>query len=332
MKPVMQFFFLALMVLVATTFCYAQEPKENKALASDGKQSVTKVDGFEWLKQLQGTWTAVSKTPNSDAKESVNTAVIQSRVLGELWVVSQHKGKFGETAFEAVQTLGYDQEKKQFVGTWIDSATSYTWHLAGNLDESGKKLTLNAKGPDWNDSKKTRNYRDSYEFKSANQISVVSQMQNDDGKWETFMSGNMTKVEENKTSVTPFLMFTGKAEEAIEYYKTVFPGTTVESMTKYKAGEAGPEGTIQVATFVVAGQRIKCTDSPPVHDFDFTPSFSFFVECESEEQLQERFDKLSKDGKVMMPPNNYGFSKKFAWTSDKFGVSWQLNLGPNNFK
>ena len=121
-------------------------------------------------------------------------------------------------------------------------------------------------------------------------------------------------------------MFTGKAEEAIEHYKSVFPDLKIESINKYKAEEAGKEGTIQLARFVVAGQSIMCTDSPPVHDFDFTPSFSFFVECESEEQLKERFDKLSKDGKVMMPLNNYGFSTKFGWTSDKFGVSWQLNL------
>jgi len=121
-------------------------------------------------------------------------------------------------------------------------------------------------------------------------------------------------------------MFIEKAEEAIDFYKTVFPDLEVESVNKYKAGDAQKEGTIKTAVFVIAGQRIMCTDSPDVHDFEFTPSFSFFVECENEDQLKTRFEKLSKDGKVMMPLNNYGFSQKFGWTSDKFGVSWQLNL------
>ena len=67
-------------------------------------------------------------------------------------------------------------------------------------------------------------------------------------------------------------------------------------------------------------------DSPPVHDFDFTPSISLFVDFESDETLETAFAKLSETGKIMMPLDDYGFSKRFGWLSDKFGVSWQLNL------
>ena len=121
-------------------------------------------------------------------------------------------------------------------------------------------------------------------------------------------------------------MFTGQAEKAINFYKTVFPGYQGRKHDQYKAGENGKEGSVKVATVVIAGQQIMCTDSPVKHDFDFTPSFSFFVECENEDQLKERFAKLSEGGKVMMPIGNYDFSQQFGWASDKFGVNWQLNL------
>ena len=66
--------------------------------------------------------------------------------------------------------------------------------------------------------------------------------------------------------------------------------------------------------------------APPIHDWDFTPAVSNYVECEDESELERLFTKLSENGKVMMPLNNYGFSQKFGFVEDKFGVSWQLNL------
>jgi predicted 3-demethylubiquinone-9 3-methyltransferase (glyoxalase superfamily) len=230
--------------------------------------------------------------------------------------------------FAALQTIGYDSARKQFTSTWVDSLASYTWNSTGSLDSGGKTLTLNTEGPDWSDPNKKKQYRDLYEFKSATEIATLSQMMNDDGDWETFSRGSMTKLIEPKlrTTVTPFLMFEGQAESAIDFYKTVFPDTQIESMTKYEAGETGKEGTVKLATVVIAGQSIKCIDSHIKHDFGFTPAFSFFVECESKAQLKQRFEKLAKGGKVMMPIDNYGFSQQFGWVSDQFGVSWQLNL------
>jgi len=67
-------------------------------------------------------------------------------------------------------------------------------------------------------------------------------------------------------------------------------------------------------------------DSPVKHPFSFTPSISIFVECENEAELDEAFQQLSTGGQVLMPPGNYGFSTKFGWVNDRFGVSWQLNL------
>lgn len=275
-----------------------------------------KLAGFEWLKQFEGTWsTAFNGT-------------MKSQVAGNIWMVNELSF---ETGMSAVQSIGYDAGQKHFVGTWIDSSSSFTWQYTGSLDESGKILTLETEGPDMADPKKSRLYRDTYEFRSENEIAAESKMLNDNGEWKTLSTGTMTrKAQSNagldtKTTVTPFLMFTGQAEAAINFYKTVFPDTQVASMTRYEAGERGAEGTVMVATFVIAGQPVMCTDSA-VHQYDFTPSFSFFVECENEDQLKERFEKLSDGGEVIMPLDNYGFSQQFGWVSDKFGGNWQLNL------
>ena len=131
---------------------------------------------------------------------------------------------------------------------------------------------------------------------------------------------------DRKTSVTPFLMFEGKAEEAMDFYVSLFPEARVVSLSRYGPGEAGPEGTIRQARFAIAGQSVMCIDSPVKHGFTFTPATSLFVDCASEAQLEELFAKLSAGGQVMMPLGNYGFSRRFGWVSDRFGVSWQLNL------
>ncbi len=69
-----------------------------------------------------------------------------------------------------------------------------------------------------------------------------------------------------------------------------------------------------------------CIDSNVKHQFDFTPSFSIFLTCDTEEELESIYGKLSDVGQALMPLGDYGFSKKFGWLNDRFGVSWQLNL------
>ena len=70
----------------------------------------------------------------------------------------------------------------------------------------------------------------------------------------------------------------------------------------------------------------KVIDSPVKHAFTFTPAISIFVECESEAELDTAFGKLSEGGAVLVPVGNYGFSARFGWLTDRFGVSWQLNV------
>lgn len=126
--------------------------------------------------------------------------------------------------------------------------------------------------------------------------------------------------------ITPFLMFEGRAQEAIDFYLKVFDDAELISVVRYGPGEPGPEGSIQLAHLRVGGQEFLCNDSFVSHDFTFTPSLSLFVECESEEEIDRLYPVLSEQGGAMMPLGQYGFSAKFAWVADRFGVSWQLNL------
>ncbi|WP_233843414.1 VOC family protein [Dyella sp. 2HG41-7] len=129
-------------------------------------------------------------------------------------------------------------------------------------------------------------------------------------------------------TITPFLMFEGAAEEAMTFYVSLFDGSHIDSILRYRAGESGPEGSIKIASFTLCGRPFYCSDSPIEHGFTFTPSMSLFIELDDESDLDHAFAQLAADGKELMPLNNYGFSKKFGWVNDRFGVSWQLNL-PN---
>lgn len=126
--------------------------------------------------------------------------------------------------------------------------------------------------------------------------------------------------------VTTFLMFEGAAEEAMNFYVGLFPGAAVTRLERYGPGEPGPEGSVKRAAFTLGGQDFQCIDSPMKHAFTFTPSISLFVDCEGESEQEDLFGKPSAGEQVMMPLANYGFSTKFGWVSDRFGVSWQLNL------
>jgi predicted 3-demethylubiquinone-9 3-methyltransferase (glyoxalase superfamily) len=127
-------------------------------------------------------------------------------------------------------------------------------------------------------------------------------------------------------TVEPFLMFEGKAEEAMNFYVALFPGASVLDVKRYGANQRGAEGSIMKASFSLSGQTIHCIDSPAKHAFTFTPAFSLYVQCGSEDEINRFYKELSAGGSDLMPLGEYGFSRKFAWINDRFGVSWQLNL------
>jgi predicted 3-demethylubiquinone-9 3-methyltransferase (glyoxalase superfamily) len=129
------------------------------------------------------------------------------------------------------------------------------------------------------------------------------------------------------TIARPFLMFQGgDAQAALDLYFSTFPDSRMVRAERYAQGEPGPVGTIKVAVFTICGREFMCSDSPIKHDFSFTPASSTFVEFDAKTELERVFGILSEGGQVLMPLDNYGFSQQFGWVSDRFGVSWQLNL------
>lgn len=135
------------------------------------------------------------------------------------------------------------------------------------------------------------------------------------------------KLNETQNQISTFLTFQeNNAEEAMNFYVGLFDNSKIIDVQRH--GKDGPakEGTIFVATFELNGSAFACSDSYIKHEWDFTPGVSIWVECKSDDEIENYLQKLSEDGKVLMPLGNYGFSSKFAFVEDRFGVSWQLNL------
>ena len=126
------------------------------------------------------------------------------------------------------------------------------------------------------------------------------------------------------TNIRTHLTFDGTAEAAMNFYVDLFPKSEVIKVFHYDEGEN--KGKIQQAYFTLGGREFICIDTPIKHDWGFTPAISIFVDCESEEELERLYSALAADGKILMPLDNWGFSQRFGWVSDRFGVSWQLNL------
>lgn len=126
--------------------------------------------------------------------------------------------------------------------------------------------------------------------------------------------------------ITTFLMFEGRAEEAMNFYVSLFDQSEILSLQHYGANDDGVEGSVLRAVFTLNGQVFMSIDSSVKHGFTFTPAMSLFVTCGSEEEIEKVFGELSAEGQVLMPLGAYPFSKKFGWVADRFGVSWQLIL------
>ncbi|QEG34987.1 DUF1579 domain-containing protein [Bythopirellula goksoeyrii] len=163
-------------------------------VAAQTPQFPSPQEEHEWLKQFEGEWATSSKaTASPDAPAMDCSGTMKSRQVGGFWVVNEMQGDIGGVDFNAVQTLGYDPAKKKYVGTWVDSMTDHLWQYEGTVDESGKKLSLVAEGPDMMGTGKMAKYRDSYEFKTRNLVVATAEMMDDKGEWVTFMTGEMKR-------------------------------------------------------------------------------------------------------------------------------------------
>ncbi|KAA0967046.1 VOC family protein [Sporosarcina sp. ANT_H38] len=119
--------------------------------------------------------------------------------------------------------------------------------------------------------------------------------------------------------ISTFLMFEGNAQDAMNFYTSVFDQSEILNVLHHE------NGTVMHATFKIKGQTFMCIDSTINHEFTFTPSISLFVTCDTEEEIDRLFEQLSQDGQVLMSLSATPVSEKFGWVGDRFGVSWQLN-------
>jgi predicted 3-demethylubiquinone-9 3-methyltransferase (glyoxalase superfamily) len=112
--------------------------------------------------------------------------------------------------------------------------------------------------------------------------------------------------------ITPFLWYDGQAEEAVNFYVSIFKNSKVVSMSRYGDAGPGPKGSVMIAAFQLDGQDFVALNGGP--QYKFTPAISFVVNCETQEEVDDLWEKLSAGGR----------KDRCAWLTDKFGVSWQI--------
>ncbi len=127
-------------------------------------------------------------------------------------------------------------------------------------------------------------------------------------------------------TIWSFLMFTGKAEAAMNFYISIFKGASISAIKRYGPNEAGKEGSIYQARFYIDGQEFMCIDAPGAHDINFNAAISFYKQCTTTAEVDRIFTALSQEGKIFMPLAKYPFSEWYGWVEDKFGISWQISL------
>ncbi|MEM6691645.1 MAG: DUF1579 domain-containing protein [Planctomycetota bacterium] len=196
--PEMRFFlFVVFLVFVGCDvgLTRAQESAQADSLESE-MMSSEPTEQHELLKKFVGTWKSKMGSDGPDDDSTGETiGEMKAKMLGGLWVVCEISIEMpGDETFNAVQTIGFDDKKERYVGTWVDSMTNFMWQYNGRVSKDGKRLVLTAKGPDFTSEGETATFRDSFVFKSSDTILTKSEIKNKDGEWKNLMTGEMTRV------------------------------------------------------------------------------------------------------------------------------------------
>ncbi|MCG8331115.1 MAG: VOC family protein [Chitinophagales bacterium] len=157
-----------------------------------------------------------------------------------------------------------------------------------------------------------------------NSIVEIEQLRLENDSLKSLLIENKENMK--KQMITSLTFQDKNAENAMNFYVELFDNSKIINVLRWGKEDPTVEGTIMQATFELDGNLFMCSDSPAIHDWDFSPAVSSYLECENESEIERLFSKLSENGKVTMALRNYGFSQKFGWVIDQFGVSWQLNL------
>lgn len=159
--------------------------------AEEMPQMPAPVPEHAWLQQFVGTWESESEISMGAGQAPITAKGTEiARMVGGFWLVSEGRGEMMGQPFSNILTLGYNPEKKKYVGTWVDSMTSILWVYEGTVDASGKILTLETEGPCPMAPGKLSKFREVTEFKSKDHRVFTSSIQGEDGKWTTIVTVN----------------------------------------------------------------------------------------------------------------------------------------------
>lgn len=148
--------------------------------------------------------------------------------------------------------------------------------------------------------------------KSSRSYKSVNEAPNPPAEGRTGAAPVLQKEKIFVQKITPFLWFDGQAEEAMNFYTSIFPNSKVLTVSRYGEAGPGPKGSVMSATFELDGQVFYALNGGP--QFKFTPAISFFVNCETQAEVDELWNKLSAGGR----------KDRCGWLQDKFGLSWQI--------
>ena len=149
----------------------------------------------KWLQKLVGDWTYESEMVGSETPAEKCGGTESVRSLGGLWVLAEGKGEMpGGLPATMLMTLGYDPQRKRFIGTWIGSMMTHMWVYDGELDATGRILSLHAEGPSFAGDGTMAKYKDVIEIVSDDQRTLTGNLLGDDGKWTTFMTAHYRRT------------------------------------------------------------------------------------------------------------------------------------------
>ena len=159
-------------------------PSETAAMKAEPQKE------HQWLHKLVGEWTYETEAPPEPGKPSTKvTGTENVRSLGGLWMLAEGRGEMpGGGPATTLMTLGYDTQKKRFVGTWIGSMMTYLWVYDGELDAAERVLTLNSEGPSMAGDGRMTQYKDMIEFKNDDHRVLTARVLAADGKWQPLMT------------------------------------------------------------------------------------------------------------------------------------------------
>ena len=124
--------------------------------------------------------------------------------------------------------------------------------------------------------------------------------------------------------ITPFLWFDHQAEEAANFYTPIFPNSKIIKVIRYGKNSPGPAGSVMTVEFQLEGQTFVALNGGPI--FKFTEALSFVVNCQSQDEVDRYWEKLSASGNTTLPMQKQTWGDEFGMVVDKFGITWLVNI------